>query len=127
MDIAKKLVMSNLHNLYKGRYGIAIAMSNFSPTAKSANMNMLFELSRVIPGIIPPAYLIKQSDLPDKEQILKEIDARAKAAQQAELNKVRQEIEGKILLQEAKNAGTIANTNTQSKNDFVSNRANPQQ
>jgi hypothetical protein len=124
MQIAKQIVMSNLHNLYKGRYGISIAMSNFSPTAKSANMNMLFEMSRILPGIIPADYLIKQSDLPDKEIILKEIQRRAQAAQQAEQAKIRAEIEGKVLIQRAKNEGSIAQENVKGKNNFIANQQN---
>lgn len=122
MQIAKQLTMGEIHNLYKGRYSIAIAQSNFSPTAKNANMNLLFEISALMPGIIPPEYLIKQTDLPDKDIILREIKRRQEAAQQAAINEQRTEVEGRILVQRAKNEGKINEANIKGRNDVVASR-----
>jgi len=124
MDIAKQLVMGEIHNLYKGRYQVATAMSNFSPTAKNANMSLLFDISRIMPGIIPPDYLIKQTDLPDKQVIINEIKARQEAARQAQLNAQRTEIEGKVLIQRAKNEGDMSKEQAKGRNEFINNRAN---
>jgi hypothetical protein len=122
MDIAKKLVMEEIHNIYKGRYGVAIAMSNFSPTAKNANMQMMFEISRLAPGSISPEEMIEMSDLPNKQPILKKMQARAKAAQEAAINAQRTEIEGKLLLQKLKNQGDVEVENTKSRNNIIEDK-----
>ena len=118
-QIAKQIVMSELHNLYKGRYGIAVAQSNFSPTVKNANMNMLLQLSAMMPNVIPPEYIIKQTDLPDKEVILNSIQQRQRQAQETAVAVERAKVEGQIAVERAKTDGKLAEQSAKTKSDVI--------
>lgn len=122
MLTAKQIVMSELHNLYKGRYGVAVTQSNFSPTVKNANMNLLFQLSSMMPGVIPPEYVIQQTDLPDKELIVQKIAERNKAIMDAQVNSKRAEVQGKIMVERAKSEGNMQENNNESRNDVITSK-----
>jgi len=56
-----------------GRYGIKIASSSSSPTARYAKFMSIMEIARMYPDQIGPEVLIENSDIPNKEEILQKV------------------------------------------------------
>ena len=73
------------------KYDVVTTPSAESPTARTANFAILFELAKQ--GIIQdPSILIQASDIPNKAEILGGLEAQAAAAQQAEQQKNQTEV-----------------------------------
>lgn len=125
--IAKQLVLQDIHNLHKGQYGISIAMSNWSPTVKNANMSTALAINQAAPGIIPADYLLKMSDLPDKEPIMKQIQANREAAQKAAIAQEQLKIQGQMMLQKAKNEGKVAEVNAKANAEIATDNVTSEQ
>ncbi|MBE0534996.1 MAG: hypothetical protein IH624_04940 [Phycisphaerae bacterium] len=60
-----------------GKYGIKIASSSTSPTARYANFMSIMEIARMYPEQIPAAVVVENSDLLNKEKILHDIAGRS--------------------------------------------------
>jgi hypothetical protein len=56
-----------------GRYGIAIASSSSSPTARYSKFMSIMEIAQMYPDQIGPEVLIENSDIPNKEAILQQV------------------------------------------------------
>jgi hypothetical protein len=56
-----------------GRYGIKIASSSSSPTARYAKFMSIMEIAQMYPDQIGPEVLIENSDIPNKEEILQKV------------------------------------------------------
>jgi hypothetical protein len=56
-----------------GRYGISIASSSSSPTARYSKFMSIMEIAQMYPDQIGPEVLIENSDIPNKESILQQI------------------------------------------------------
>jgi hypothetical protein len=122
--LAKQIVMNELGNLYKGRYGITIALSNYSPTVKDSNLQTMLEISRIAPGYIGPEELIQESNLHNKDQIIRKAQQRQQAAQEAQSNAIKAELQGKMMLQKMKNEGEIEQERVKGRNKLVTDTAN---
>ena len=105
--VGKEIIMSQLKNLYKGKYSVAVTQSNFSPTLRQSNMLRVFEIDQRYPGLIPPSYLIDQTDIPDKAEVIAQIEQRQAAAAQAQAQAAQQDTMSKIAVEKIKNQGKM--------------------
>jgi hypothetical protein len=73
------------------KYDVVTTPSISSPTARTANFAILFELAKQ--GVIQdPSIIIGASDIPNKQEILGNLEAAAQASQQAEAQKQQTEL-----------------------------------
>jgi hypothetical protein len=56
-----------------GRYGIKVASSSSSPTARYAKFMSIMEIAKMYPDQIGPEVLIENSDMANKEEILQKV------------------------------------------------------
>ena len=107
-DSGEQMDMSQLGSFAIGRYGIRVTLDTNLPTVRMAGFEAMLEAAQA--GLaIPPKFLIKHSELPEKDEIIQALEAQeqaqAKAAQQAqELEEVRIVSEAKKDLAQARKA-----------------------
>ena len=77
--IAMDMLYKEISNLTKGRYNSAVTMSPYSPTMRIAEMAGILEISEILLKTaqppIPFKRVIMASDISDKEEIIKEMEA----------------------------------------------------
>jgi len=77
-------IMGALQSIKVGKYGCKVGKSPNNPTTRDANTQMLLDLAKAFPEVIPPEIIIESSDVPKKEQILESIKAAKEAQAQAQ-------------------------------------------
>jgi hypothetical protein len=65
--------LSLLKDRKLGRYGISIASSSSSPTARYSKFMSIMEIAQMYPDQIGPEVLVENSNIPNKESILQQI------------------------------------------------------
>ncbi len=102
--------MALLRSRKLGKYGIKIASSSTSPTARYANFMSIMEIARMYPEQIPAEVVVENSDLLNKEKILHDIGGRNAAGD----------------ANETKRGNTSATKKLQVSRDFVNTLRRPQ-
>jgi hypothetical protein len=126
MDIAKKIVMNNIKNVYQGRYSVVMSQTNNSPTVRNANLQTMFEISRISPGAIPITEIIDMTDLPNREKIVQNIQQTQEAQRQSALAVERQKLQNDIIIQKLKNEGDINEVRAKTQGNMIKDRASTQ-
>lgn len=68
-----------------GRYGVAVASSSSSPTARYSKFMSIMEIAKMYPDQIGPEVLIENSDIPNKEAILQQVKPPVETASSGQL------------------------------------------
>lgn len=77
---AKKTVLKRVKNIYKGKYGVTIAESNFSDTIKQKKVEEIVALEQLRPGVTPFPVLVEALGIQDGERIIALVQAREQQA-----------------------------------------------
>jgi hypothetical protein len=72
--------MNALESVKVGKYGCKISKSPNNPTTRQANADLLVNLGKIFPEVIPPQIIIEQSDIPKKDEVLEYIKQRQEQA-----------------------------------------------
>jgi len=85
--IAMDLLYKEISNLTKGRYNTVVTMSPYSPTMKMVEMSEALEISEILQKTgqppLPFQRIIRASDISDKEEIIREMEAGQQRSQMA--------------------------------------------
>jgi hypothetical protein len=73
------ILMKQIRDARTGRYGVKVSESAASPTTRLAHFQELMEVAKLFPGAIDPAAIIKASDIANKDEILRGLQAAAQA------------------------------------------------
>jgi hypothetical protein len=73
------------------RYDVNVGEGDYNVTTRLANFAIWMEYARNNPGVVPPAFMVELSDLPNKEEALKQFAEQQKMLQDEE--KAKQETE----------------------------------
>ena len=105
--------MQQLGDMKLGNYGVKVALSAYAPTLRIANYLSLMEgVEKGLP--IDPIFVIKASDLPNKDDIVEDIQKKQQAQaqmQQQQMRMEQQKIEADYAIDLAKIEATKQKTN----------------